>query len=85
MKERSRNKQLAINITATVVSFVVNLGIQFFLTPFIVSSLGPAAYGFVGLSNNIITYTQLISVALHSMASRFITIKYTQGDVESAN
>lgn len=85
MEERSKNKQLAINIAATVVSFVVNLGIQFFLTPFIVSSLGPAAYGFVGLSNNIITYTQLIAIALNSMASRFITIKYTQGDVESAN
>lgn len=85
MKERSNNKQLLINLAATVVGFVVNLGIQFFLTPFIVSSLGPAAYGFVGLSNNIITYTQLIAIALNSMASRFITIKYTQGDIESAN
>lgn len=83
--ERSRNRQLAINLTASLVGFAVNLGISFFLTPFIVKSLGAAAYGFVGLSNNIITYTQLITIALNSMASRFITIKYVEGDIESAN
>lgn len=82
---RSKNKQLAINMAASIVAFVVNFGINFFLTPFIVSSLGAAAYGFVGLSNNIISYTQLITIALNSMAARFITIKYTQGDIDSAN
>ena len=84
MAEHSQNKQLAINLFANVVGFVVNLGIQFFLTPFIVKSLGAAAYGFVGLSNNIIMYTQLIATALNSMAGRYITIKYTKGDTVSA-
>lgn len=83
--ERSKNKQLAINLSASIVSFAVNLGIAFFLTPFIVKSLGAAAYGFVGLSNNIITYTQLFTIALNSMASRFITIKYVEGDIKAAN
>lgn len=85
IKERSKNKQFAINLIANIVGFVVNIGIQFLLTPFIVNSLGAAAYGFVGLSNNIITYTQLIAIALNSMASRFITIKYAQGDKVTAN
>ena len=85
MKERSRNRQLAINLSANIIGFIVNLGIQFFLTPFIVKSLGSAAYGFVGLSNNIITFTQLIATALNSMAGRFITIKYTEGDIATAN
>ena len=84
-KERSKNKQLAINLAASLIGFAVHLGITFFLTPFIVKSLGAAAYGFVGLSNNIITYTQLITVALNSMASRFITIKYVEGDIKAAN
>ena len=83
--ERSRNKQLAINLAASIIGFVVNIGISFFLTPFIVKSLGAAAFGFVGLSNNIITYTQLVTVALNSMASRYITIKYVEGDTVSAN
>lgn len=84
-KERNKNSQLAINMIATVVSFFVTLGINFFLTPYIVSSLGAAAYGFVGLSNNIISYTQILTIALNSMAARFITIKYGQGDIEAAS
>lgn len=79
------NRQLTINIIATSLAFVVNFGINFFLTPFIVSSLGATAYGFVGLSTNILGYTQLITIALNSMAGRFITIKYAQNDIESAN
>jgi O-antigen/teichoic acid export membrane protein len=82
---RDKNKQLAINMTASIVSFLVNFGINFFLTPFIVSSLGAAAYGFIGLSTNIISYTQLITIALNSMAGRFISIKYIEGDINSAN
>lgn len=83
--QRSKNVQLAINMTASFVTFAVNFCINFFLTPFIVGSLGTAAYGFVGLSNNVISYTQLITLALNSMASRFITVKYIQGDITSAN
>lgn len=85
MAPRSTNKQLLINLLANIIGFLVNIGIQFFLTPFIVKSLGVAAYGFVGLSSNIIMYTQLISTALNSMSGRYITIKYTEGDVSSAN
>ena len=82
---RSKNRQLVINIIATVATFAVNCGVNFFLTPFIVGTLGAAAYGFVGLSNNIISYTQLFTIALNSMAGRFITIKYTQGKYDEAN
>lgn len=72
-------------MAATFVTFIVAFGINFFLSPFIVGSLGTAAYGFVGLSSNIIGYTGLVTIALNSMAGRFITIKYTQGDFEGAN
>ena len=44
-----QNKQLAINMLAQVVVFLVQMGINFLLTPFIVKSLGVEAYGFVGL------------------------------------
>lgn len=80
-----KNKQLAINMAAQVVVFLVQMGINFFLTPFIVRSLGIEAYGFVGLSNNIIGYLQLATVALNSMAGRFITIEYHKGNIEQAN
>lgn len=80
-----QNKQLAINMLAQVVVFLVQMGINFLLTPFIVKSLGVEAYGFVGLSNNIIGYLQLATVALNSMAGRFITIEYHKGNLEQAN
>lgn len=81
----SQNKQLAINMASQVVVFVVQMGINFLLTPFIVDSLGVEAYGFVGLSNNIIGYLQLATVALNSMAGRFITVEYHKGNMEKAN
>lgn len=80
-----QNKQLAINMLAQVVVFLVQMGINFLFTPFIVKSLGVEAYGFVGLSNNIIGYLQLATVALNSMAGRFITIEYHKGNLEQAN
>lgn len=83
--ERSKNKQLAINMMASFVSFVVGFGISFFLTPYIVKSIGREAYGFIGLANNVIGYTSLVTIALNSMAGRFITIEYVEGNKESAN
>lgn len=79
------NKQLAINMITQVVVFIIQMGINFLLTPFIVKSLGVEAYGFVGLSNNIIGYLQLATVALNSMAGRFITIEYHRGNIDQAN
>ena len=80
-----KNKQFAINMIAQVVGFVVMMGISFLLTPFVVEHVGSEAYGFVGLANNFVGYAQVITVALNSMASRFITIKITENDVEGSN
>ena len=85
IKNRGKNKQLAINMFASLLTFVVGLGIRFLLTPYIVRSLGSEAYGFIGLSANILSYTSLITVALNSMAGRFVTIAYSSGDIEKAN
>ncbi|WP_159462266.1 lipopolysaccharide biosynthesis protein [Fibrobacter sp. UWB16] len=70
---------------AAVAAFVVGFFINFFLTPYIVKSLGTEAYGFIGLTTNIISYTGLISIALNSMAGRFITIEYCKNKIDSAN
>lgn len=82
---KSENSQLIINMIAQVGVFVISLGISIFLTPFIVKNLGVEAYGFVGLSNTIIGYMQIITIALNSMAGRFITIEYHKGDLSKAN
>lgn len=85
MDDIKKNKRLTINIVATCISFIVSFGISFFLTPFIVKSLGAAAYGFVGLTNTIISYTELVTVALNALAGRFITIEYVRGRIDNAN
>lgn len=79
------NNRLSVNIVSSITVFVLGLCITFFLTPYIVDRLGAAAYGFVGLSNNIIGYTSLLTVALNSMAGRFVTLKYHKGEIEEAN
>lgn len=82
---KSGNRQIMLNMATTIVSYAVTLGISFFLAPYIVSRLGAAAYGFLGLSNNIIGFTALLTVALNSMSGRFISISYFKGDYDEAN
>lgn len=82
---RGENKQIAINMVAQVAVLIIQLSISFFLTPFIVRTLGVEAYGFVALSNNIIGYMQVATIALNSMAGRFITIEYHKGNFNKAN
>ncbi|MBT1180853.1 lipopolysaccharide biosynthesis protein [Bifidobacterium sp. CP2] len=78
-------KRLAVNMAATAIAFAVQFGVNFFLTPYIVSTLGTTAYGFVPLINNIIGYTTILTTALNSMASRYIALAYNRDDMDKAN
>lgn len=78
-------KQMYINLIAQTIAYAVNLAISFFLTPYIVNHIGVEANGFVGLANNFVEYAQLITVALNSMAGRYITIKLHQKNQKEAN
>ena len=78
-------KQFIVNLVASLVNFVVNIGIGFAITPFIVGRVGAEAYGFVGLANNMVGYASLFTIALNSVAGRFITVAYHQGDKGKAD
>lgn len=78
-------KQFSVNFIAQCIAFFVNMGVSFFLTPFIVENIGADANAFVGLANNFVDYAQLFAVALNSMAGRFITIKIHQKEDLEAN
>lgn len=78
-------KRLAVNMIAQFLSFAVGLLISFKLSPYIVKTVGTETYGFWGLANEFTGYAQIITVALNSMASRFITIKIHQEDKEGVN
>ena len=81
----SSNRQLVINTVLTATCFTIGLAVTFFLTPYIVKTLGRAAYGFIALSSTIIGYTGLMTIALNAMAGRFISINYLQGNIKEAN
>ena len=85
--KRSRSTQLntLINIISSVGVLVVNISVSFFLSPYIIKTIGIEANGFVTLANNFITYADIIVMALNAMAARFISIAYIQKDYKKAN
>ena len=80
------NKQrVLINLFATLFAFCVQFGINFFLTPYIINELGSESYSFIPLTNNIVSYTNILTVAFYSMTARFIAIESNRGNDEKAN
>lgn len=79
------NKRLTINLIANVISYSTTIIISFFLTPYLIAELGKEAYSFYPMANNFVQYMSIITVALNSMASRFITIEVTKGNLKKAN
>lgn len=77
-------KRLAINLTAQIMAFAVNMGVSFIVTP-IIEEISTELSGFVTLANNFITCAQIVVSALNTMASRFITIHIHKKDEEQAN
>lgn len=82
---KKRNRQTAINLITSLVTLVITMAINFFLSPYIVKTLGEEANGFTQLANNFISYASLITIALNSMAGRFITIYYYKNDIDKCN
>lgn len=80
-----KNKRLIINLISNIVSFGLQLGISFILTPIITERVGDAAYGFIGLANNFVSYATILTVIINSMASRFVTLELNKENVKKAN
>lgn len=85
LREMSENKKISINIVMSVASFLITIFISLFITPYIVEQLGGEAYGFVGLANNFVSYASLITVALNSMSSRFVSIEIYKKNYKEAS
>lgn len=77
-------KRVAINMTAQLLAFAVNMLLGFILVP-VIDSMIPNAYGFTDIANKFVQAAQIIVSALNTMASRFITIHIHRNDREEAN
>lgn len=72
----NENKKTMISLVTSLIAMALSIIINFFLSPYIVKNFGEEANGFTQLANNFVNYATLITVALNSMAGRFITISY---------
>ena len=81
----SGKMQTAVNMFASILTYVITMLISFFLSPYIVKNIGVDANGFIGLANNFINYASLITIALNALAGRFITISIYQNNYKAAN
>ena len=73
-------KQIVINIVVNTLSFAVGLAISFFLSPYIIEHLGVDSYGFFQTANTFFSYATIATIAVNSMAGRFISVAYHRGD-----
>ena len=80
-----KTNQMMLNVIASVIVFIVQIVIDFWLTPFVIAKLGEQAYGFISMVSNFTQYAALLTVAINSMASRFISYEYNKGNKEKAN
>ncbi len=77
-------KRLAINMTAQLVAFVVNLGVSFVLMP-IIDDMLPDNIGFLTMANQFVQWAQVVVSALNTLASRYITIHLHKGEIKEAS
>lgn len=78
------NRQFILNTTAVGLNLFVLFTINFFLTSYLVRTVGSTAYGFFTLANSIVNYALIISTALNSMSARFVGIEYHKKNFEEA-
>lgn len=86
MSENGINKRnLSKSFILSLLSFALNIAIGFFTSPFIVEKLGAVAHGFSTLGTNFTNYMSLMTIAINSFASRYITIALKNNDKEQAS
>lgn len=85
MSDTNKNKQIVINMMASLLSCLVSMGVSFILAPKLINSLGIEANGFLEMANQFVNFASIAAMALNSMAGRFITVKIHQKDMEGAN
>ncbi len=67
-----------------MLAFIINAGINFKLTPYIIDRLGTEAYGFIGLAFDFVNYAGILTLALNTMTGRFISVEYHRGNKKKA-
>jgi len=75
-----KNNKSFLNLTFNILSLVISMGLSFWITPFIINSIGAESYGFVPLTQQLINYMTVITVSVTSISGRFFTVAKKQGN-----
>ena len=74
----------AFNVASAICTLGVQMAVSFFLSSYLVATLGEAANGFTQLANNFVSYASLVTLAFNSMGSRFISAAYHKGRIDDS-
>lgn len=81
----SRIRIYARNAMANWIGFGANVVVTFFLTPFVVHSLGDTRYGTWSLLVSMVGYLGVMDVGVRASLGRFVNYYQGKGDPDSAN
>lgn len=73
------------NVFGAIIVVLLNVVINLVLSPYIVKHLGVEMNGFITLANNFVSYCSLATIALNSMAGRFVLLNVKKGKLKNAN
>lgn len=76
-----KNKIFSATIIGAAGTGVLLL-ISIILSPLISNTIGIEAYGFVSLAKTFISYANILTIALNSCASRYISVSYLKNDTK---
>src|SRR5260370_23108846 len=77
-------KRFAFNVVMNWIAMAVGMVVPFFLTPFVVKSLGPTAYGVWILAVSTVSYLNLLDLGMRSAIIRFVSKAESQSKVDDA-
>jgi O-antigen/teichoic acid export membrane protein len=83
--ERFDSKQVAKNLSISVIQFVLQIGVGFVLTPILINTFGVSSFGIIRLATSTTLYVGLISKSFSAAVDRFFIIELQKGNTNEAN
>jgi membrane protein EpsK len=83
--KNTKEKQIFINLITNIIAMCFSMLISIWLTPYLINKLGLAAYGYIGLINNISLFMSLITYSLTSMVGRFLIVSMENAGTNAAS
>lgn len=84
-KVKTQNSRVVKSIIWNGLASGLNLLLGMMITPLVTNNVGPEAYGYISLASNFIMYVTILTTALNSYATRYISIEYHKGNQDRAN